>query len=191
MHTNPNRREIQQLIENTSTFNSADMRFFIWQNNINAVQYLRRLIALLYGIFILGLAIWLVIKNSSFAYWTNTLITIIGFTLGPWCIIQAMFHKQIMLRKAAKSKEFQTPRRYQVNADNITLQTMISGAEVTNRFLIRSLEWFCATTDTVYIRLKLDKKTFYYLCFHDDGYTHGNRNELLNWLRQHEVIEKT
>lgn len=180
-----------QLVENTSTFNRADIRFFIWQNNKNAAQYLRRLAALLYGVFLLGFAIWLVLKNSSFAYWTNSLLTIFGFTMGPYFIIQAVFHKQLMLRKAAKSKDLQTPRCYQIGADNITVQTIVSGAEVTNRFLSSSLEGFWETTDTVYIRLKLDKKTIYYLCFHDDGYTQGNRDELLNWLRQHNVIEKT
>ena len=178
------------MIENTSTLNRADMKFIIWQNNRSIVQYLRRLIILAYGLFVVGFAIWLAMNHSSFTYWTNTFMTIYGFTLGPWFIIQSAFHQQFMLKKALKNKEFVTPRRYQVDANSITMQTTISGADVTNRFVTNTAECFWVYTDTIYIRLRLDKKSIYYLCFHDDGYTQGNRNELLKLLKELDILEK-
>lgn len=108
------------------------MRFFIWQNNINAVQYLCRLVILLIGLFLVGLAFWLIVMHASFAYWTNSAATILGFTIGPWAVIQTVFHKQLMLRKVSKIPELQTPRHYQIDADSITMQTTIGGTEVTN-----------------------------------------------------------
>ena len=178
------------MIENTSTLNRADMKFMIQQNNRSIVQYLRRLVALAYGLFLVGFAIWLAIMHSSFAYWTNTFMTIFGITMGPWFIIQAIFHKQLMLRKALKNKEFLAPRRYQVDTNSITMQTIISGAEVTNRFVASTAECFWACSDTIYIRLKMDKKSIYYLCFHDNGYTQGNRSELLKLLGALSILEK-
>lgn len=178
------------MIENTSTLNRADMKFIISQNNHNVMQYLRRLIILAYGLFLVGFTFWLAIKHSSFAYWTNTLMTIYGIIMGPWCIIQSVFHQQLMLKKAVKNKEFLTPRRYLVDADSMTMQTTINGAEVTNRFIISAAECFWAYSDTIYIQLRMDKKSIYYLCFHDNGYTQGNRNELLKLLNKLNILEK-
>ena len=152
--------EIQQLIENTSTFNRADLRFIIWQSSAGIMHYLRRLIGLAYGLFLVGFVVWLAAKHSSFAYWTNSFLTIFGFTMGPWFIIRSVFTRQIVLRKAIKNKELQAPRHYQIDEDSISVQTPVSGAEVTNRFSVSSLECFWETTDTVYVRLKLEKKLF-------------------------------
>ena len=177
------------MIENEGTLTREDIQFIIRQNQMNLPQILRRLFILGFGLYLFGTAAWLVYKESSFAYWTNTVMTLMGFTFGIWCIVNAIFHEQLVLQKALKEPVYHEKRHYLADADGMTIETVMNGVEVRTAYPYSKGMWFSVRKDTVYVLFELERGHRFYMCLHDDGYTKGDRVELLVLLTEQGIRE--
>lgn len=183
------------MIVNQTVLTEADQDFIRAQLRKHPVVIIVRIIALAAGGYLLfagGLVeyCWL-FRRPKWLTKGDLVAAGIFLGLGILLVYRALFLKQITRRKDRKVKSLTVPRFYTLDETGITVHHDSTGLITQTKYPYENAECFWAADNAVYLRVcGEEKKQKRYMCFHDDGYSEGSREELLRLLEERNITKK-
>ncbi len=178
------------MIENESCLSKDDLRFIMRDTRRQPRVILSLIVLTVAGVMAFGGGVLLLVLGLLYHNWSQWLIIIVGILMGGYALISVIFRTPLAVSKAMKQPQYQAPRHFLADESGITVETQLKGLEAKNVFSYDLAEMYKAEEGVLYVRIKLEKKGYYYLCIHDDGYKQGDRAALVSLLESHHIPQQ-
>lgn len=183
------------MIVNRTVLTVQDQDFIRAQLRKHPVVIIARIIGLALGGYLLyagGLLPYAYfVKHAKWIQTGDMIAAGVFLGLGILLVHRAVFLKQITRRRDRKAKSLTVPRLYTFDETGITVQHSAGGVSTEAKYAYENADCFWAADSAVYLRVNgQEKKQKCYMCFHDDGYSEGSRDELIRLLEDRHITKK-
>ena len=169
------------MIVNQTTISEADQDFIRARLRRQPAVIIMRIIVILISAYLLffgGLGFYAQFRWHEQPVYDQFWYAV-SLALGSFFLYRTIFLKQTARRRDSKAQSLSVPRTYTLDENGISVQYSVNGVSTSAQFAFENAECYWDTADAVYLRVSgMEKKQKRYMCFRDDGYTVGNREEL-------------
>lgn len=180
------------MIVNQTSPNEADTDFIRAQLRKRPGVIVARIVVMIFTVYMVcvgGFGLYLhFFRQKQTAL--NIFLSLVILIWGLYLLYRNIFLKQLTRRGDRKLKSVFAQRTYTVDENGFTVQHSINGVNSCSQYAFENAECYWVTAGVIYLRvIGVEKKQKLYMCFHDDGYTEGSREELIALLESKGILQ--